>query len=224
MPAAIEKQSMKIFLFMPISVERKISFFIEGGVLHRRPILCTDFESLTRIYDKDIPSIIITTYWRGTDKKVHDKMLRLAGIHKANLIIVSHDFDRHDITWYIRLEKAIMFFDDLHRPLCSVVTVGINIDDYLGIPHYHGCEDGECVVSEKLIGDYEKIKYGFIYKYKFKKNGVVSYARIYKSKKRNHVCVEPDMKITTGNRVPYDSISREEIDLFTLLSQEVWQF
>lgn len=223
MRTVIEKKPMKIYLFMPQSPFRwTMSVMIEAN-LFRRPILCPDYEILARAYDKDFPSLIVTSYYRGTNKKMHDKMLRLTGIHKANLIIVRDPDEEEDLNWYIRMIKAFMFFDDLDRPLCSVVTVGITADDYLGIPHTHGCENGECIIKEKLIGHYENIEYGFIYGYQFKKNGIISYARMYKSEKRNHVQLEPDMKIRKGNRLPFDSISKEEINIYARVSHEIWQ-
>jgi len=216
-------QQMKVILFMPGKLEAQILPFMETVLKHTQPIFCCSIENLAMIYDESIPTLIVTTFYRNTNHVIHEKLLGIAGPH-ANIIVV-HPTSVMKVTknkiWWGRLKNAIGFFDDLYRPLRSIVLVGITVPEYLSMPI--NCEVGGCVFVQVIVRSYEHIKPGFIYRYGLK-DRIELFGRFYEADKRNHFHLEPDSKLTIGNRVPFDKISRKKIDLYGRLISEIWRY
>lgn len=211
----------KIILFMPGDLQPVYSTFLQTILGYPEPIFCSTMSSLEKLYIRNKPAIIITIYYRLLNKKIHERLLLFAKLYYGNVIVMRHDINLYKRDWASRLLKAIQFFIDSRRPLASIVTVGIEVSIYLNSSLT--CEVGHCIISSDGINPAEQIRYGCIYKFKLFDEDP-RHARIYKSKKKNHLRLVPDVPIGSGSLIPIDHLSLDDIEILGRITHEYWQF
>lgn len=216
-----ETRQTKIILFMPSDLQPVYSAFLQTIFGYSEPIFCSTLSSLEKAYIRNRPAIIITIYYRLLNKRIHERLLLIATLYHGNIIVMRHDLNLYERFWANRFHKAIQFFGDPRRPLASVVTVGISVDIYMNSSLI--IEDGNGLLTSDEKNPSEQIKFGCIYKFKLF-DEIPKHARIYKSKKKNHLRLVPDIKIGNGSLIPIDNIPLSDVAIIGRVTHEYWQF
>jgi hypothetical protein len=216
-----DTRKMKIILFMPSDLQQVYSAFLQTILGYPEPIICSTLPSLEKSYISNGPAIIITIYYRLLNNCVHERLKRFATVYYGNIIVVRHDLNVYERFWAVRLLKAIRFFADPHRPLASIVTVGIGVAVYMNSSLF--VQDDHGLLTADEINTAELIKFDCIYKFKLFDESP-KHARIHKGKKKNHLRLVPDIIIGNSSLIPIDNIPLTDIAIIGRVTHEYWQY